>query len=391
MNKSQYSSIQSALKNNPCPAAILDSKIYTKNVNTLEQIVKSTDKFIRIGSKSIRIPQLIDELQKKSWIIGILGFNAHEISFYQDNFSLIDYLLAYPIFTDFEADLLARGAKRDPSAKITAMVDCDAHLRILEKAAKKFDTTLYVCVDVNMSTKYLGQYAGSFRSPINSAKDALFVVNAIKKHPHIKFRGIMGYESQIASAADTFLYKQMKKDARKKVNILREEVVSVLENEGFHCEIVNGGGSGSLLETMQENSITEIGLGSALFKSYIFDAIEALDNFDPSLFMALRIVRKPTPLISTAFSGGYYCSQSGKGPIVVYPTDIKIISMEQFGEVQTPFKHPRNMQLNLGDVVICRLAKAGEPLERFKEVLEVENGEIKRRLLTYRGHNVWLG
>jgi hypothetical protein len=65
--------------------------------------------------------------------------------------------------------------------------------------------------------------------------------------------------------------------------------------------------------------------------------------------------------------------------------------MEQFGEVQTPFKHPRNMQLNLGDVVICRLAKAGEPLERFKEVLEVENGEIKRRLLTYRGHNVWLG
>ena len=54
-------------------------------------------------------------------------------------------------------------------------------------------------------------------------------------------------------------------------------------------------------------------------------------------------------------------------------------------------KHPHNIEPKMGDIVIFRMAKAGEPLERFKEVIGTENGDITKRYLTHRGHNIWLG
>ncbi|MCP4764257.1 MAG: amino acid deaminase/aldolase, partial [archaeon] len=111
-----------------------------------------------------------------------------------------------------------------------------------------------------------------------------------------------------------------------------------------------------------------------------------------SLFMALRIVRNPQNNIATAFSGGYYSSGSGLGPKIELPNDCIITKREGFGEVQTPiiFK-PNKVQIKHGDLIICRLAKAGEPMERFNEVIAISKGEIIEKYPTYRGVGLWLG
>ncbi len=60
------------------------------------------------------------------------------------------------------------------------------------------------------------------------------------------------------------------------------------------------------------------------------------------------------------------------------------------------FKHryslnPHKIKLNIGDLVICRFAKAGEPMERFNEVLLLKDNEMIESVPTYRGTGLWLG
>jgi D-serine deaminase-like pyridoxal phosphate-dependent protein len=58
------------------------------------------------------------------------------------------------------------------------------------------------------------------------------------------------------------------------------------------------------------------------------------------------------------------------------------------GEVQTPLHVPAGTDLALGDAVLFRPAKAGEPLERFTTVLLVAKGKIEARVPTYRGEGL---
>ena len=203
----------------------------------------------------------------------------------------------------------------------------------------------------------------------------------------------MGYEAQNAGVGDdSFLMRKMKTHSRRVVNLRREKVVLALKDAGFSCEIVNGGGSGCFQETAAESTITEIGVGSALFKPHIFDLINSMRIFTPSLFMALRVVRRPRPNVITAFSGGFICSGSNQPPKVVAPPGLKPTRREGWGEVQTPFTfNPGKVDIKLGDLIICRLAKAGEPMERFLEVLALNEGKISARLSTYRGLRLWAG
>jgi D-serine deaminase-like pyridoxal phosphate-dependent protein len=184
------------------------------------------------------------------------------------------------------------------------------------------------------------------------------------------------------------LFRYAKKRSRKKVNIWRQNVVDALNTAGFQPEVVNGGGSGCYQETATEPAITEIGIGSLLFKSHIFDSINSLNEYLPSLFFVLQIVRKPRINIATAFSGGYVSSGSVRAlPMPVIPKNLKISKDEGFGEVQTPFIFdPRKIELNLGDPIFCRFGKAGEPLEHFNEIFVYINGEITDTYRTYRGY-----
>ena len=61
------------------------------------------------------------------------------------------------------------------------------------------------------------------------------------------------------------------------------------------------------------------------------------------------------------------------------------------GEVQTPLRLPAGLTLSHGDPVLFWFAKAGEPMERFAEVLLVRGGEVVDRVPTYRGEGQCFG
>ena len=287
-----YDQLQTILKNESCPAAFCDLEAFDQNLKWLGRALESTNKKVRLGTKSIRIPALINRALQQPYVNGLMIFYPNEIQYWQENFDVIDFLLAYPIITETDAIKLCTAAQRNPNVKITAMVDSIQHLEILETCAKNADVTLSICIDCDMGFPFLTQWAGVLRSPLNSIEKIINFAHESEKYPHLVFRGIMGYEVEEAGTSDqSFIMRKMKAQSRQSVNQKRKEIIIALKDAGFNPELVNGGGSGCFQKTAEEPDITEIGLGSGLIKSYIFDPIESMHNFQPSLFMALRIVR----------------------------------------------------------------------------------------------------
>jgi len=64
---------------------------------------------------------------------------------------------------------------------------------------------------------------------------------------------------------------------------------------------------------------------------------------------------------------------------------LRLVAREMGGEVQTPLEGPGAASVAIGSPVLFRPAKAGEPLERFYEVVLVSGGKIVERAMTYRG------
>src|ERR1700746_641848 len=105
-------------------------------------------------------------------------------------------------------------------------------------------------------------------------------------------------------------------------------------------EFVNGGGTGSLESTAQDESVTELTAGSGLVGPTLFDAYRRFTP-DPALLFALPVVRRPGPDVATLFSGGSVASGTGprdRLPRPYLPADLTLIGVEGAGEVQTPVR-----------------------------------------------------
>ncbi|NVM44289.1 MAG: alanine racemase [Candidatus Lokiarchaeota archaeon] len=384
---STYEELKNLVKNQKFPLVICDLDAFNQNLERVGKHLKESKKSLRLCTKSIRVPELVNRVEKEDFVNGIFTYNSAEALFYAENYKTKDILLGYPTMSKVDVEELCQAAKIE-GVTITVMVDDTTQIDLLESIAAKNNVELSTLIEVDVADTLLGRNVGVYRSPIRKPEVVVNLTHIISKKTHLRFRGIMGYEAQNASIGDDkILFRYAKKRSRKRVNLLRQNIVDALINAGFPPEVVNGGGSGCYQETAAEPSITEIGIGSLLFKSHIFDAINSLDDYIPSLFFVLQIVRKPRENIATAFSGGYISSGSVRAlPLPVIPENLKLSKDEGFGEVQTPFIfNSEESRVSLGDPIFCRFSKAGEPLEHFNEINVYTKGEFIDKYKTYRG------
>ncbi|GAB4315185.1 MAG: alanine racemase [Promethearchaeota archaeon] len=381
------------------PAVVCDLEAFQRNLGRLKVNFERAGKSMRLCTKSVRVPGLISRVLREEFVNGLLAFNCREVPYLVEQLGCGDVVVAYPTASPLEASLLAKAASSTLPAgagsgglkvpKVTAMVDSPVHLDLLERAAASQEVTLHVMVDLDAAYHLLGAKLGVERSPLRDPQDVVALARSAEDdHPHLRFRGIMAYEAQNASVADSnWLVKLVKRGSMAQVVELRAAVVEALREAGLEPEVVNGGGSGCHVATLADPSTTEVGVGSALYKPHLFDGLDELREFEPATFLALQVVRVPRRGVATAFAGGYACSGTYAPPVVVHPPGARVTKREGFGEVQTPILHdPRKSPLKVGDVVFCRFAKAGEPMERFDEMVLVrEDGSNLKPAKTYRG------
>jgi D-serine deaminase-like pyridoxal phosphate-dependent protein len=279
------------------------------------------------------------------------------------------------------------------------MVDCLEHLQALSVSGIKAGMELRACIEVDMSYRPLGTekvHLGLRRSPLRTPEQALALVNAAKMMPGVRITALMGYEGHIAGVNDAVPgaglknagMRWLKERSIAELTRRRGQIVQALRAEGAVLEVVNGGGSGSLLSTLADPVVTEVTVGSGFYCPALFHHFRDV-HYRPAAFFAIQVVRQPAAGMVTCLGGGY--SASGPGgwdrlPMPVLPRGLTMLPLEGAGEVQTPLLLPPDCpELELGDPIIFQHAKAGELCERFNELLLLQEGKVVGRVPTYRG------
>jgi D-serine deaminase-like pyridoxal phosphate-dependent protein len=361
----------------PLPALMCDINALEKN---LQWLLSSTQKNIRIATKSIRSVEIIRYIQSRSTRFqGLMCYSLAEALWLKD-LGFKDLLVAYPCVDAKWLNQLAL----DPS-EITLMVDQSQHLDLLG------NRPLQIALDLNMSTQHLGIYFGVKRSSLSRLEQVKTMLEHLKKYPLLKLTTVMGYEAQVAGVADLNkpLLQLLKKLSTPKFIQFRQTAVELIKSYGHQLSYINGGGSGSLKVSESDECLTEITAGSLFYAPTLFDQYHDL-HLTPALFYALPIVRQPESNIYTCYSGGFVASGAmgrDKYPQIFSPSSAEFLPHEGAGEVQTPIHYAGPHKLKLNDPIFLRHAKAGEVCERFNHIYAFKDQQVEI-YPTYRGQGV---
>jgi len=239
-------------------------------------------------------------------------------------------------------------------------------------------------------------HMGVRRSPVRSPEDAVTLAEAARTRD-LRVSGIMAYEAQVAGIRDRNpgsrhldpLRRLIRHASAPDIAARRAAIVAALQRAGFELEVVNGGGSGSLLSTTRDPSITEVTAGSGFLGPHLFSGYRGLP-FEAAAFFALPITRFPDADHITCSYGGFVASGAAgldRAPIVHLPRGLAPLKAEGFGEVQTPLRRLDlcRRDLSLGDPIVCRHAKSGELFEHFNTVTCLSGDHEPEAWRTYRG------
>ncbi|PEY42157.1 amino acid aldolase [Bacillus cereus] len=375
----------------PLPCAFLDEEALERNIESIVQLCRG--KKVRIASKSLRsVPVMKKILASNSCFQGIMCFSPREVIFLiKQGFN--DLLLGYPIHDEQALQEISLLTKQ--GLIITCMVDCVEHIDYLETIAKETGGRFRICIDIDMSSHFFQFHFGVRRSPIRTATEVLKVIAKVIQSPVLQIDGVMGYEAQIAGVGDNVpkqgfknkVVSYLKKKSAMEVVKRRQDIVKAIQGKGSTIRLVNGGGTGSIKTTMQDESVTEITIGSAFYSPKLFDYYKDI-RFEPAVGFALPIVRQPKPHIYTCLGGGYIASGAvgkDKEPMIWEPSGAKLLALEGAGEVQTPVYYDGSEHVTVGGVMLFRHSKAGELCERFSSLHRIVGNKIIGEYSTYRG------
>jgi D-serine deaminase-like pyridoxal phosphate-dependent protein len=386
-----YEFYQKIFQEQSLPMVFLDLELLDANIAAILQ--RAGNRKIRIASKSIRSRFVLEHiLQSSDQFHGIMCYTAAE-AVWLAGVGFDHLLVGYPCMNPKDLELVAGQIKNGKN--IVLMLDHMVQAELLNEIGKANGIEFKICIDIDMSTNFRKLHFGVYRSPLHTLPEVKIFVQELKKYSHIKINGVMGYEAQVAGLGDHIkggsmknsTIRMLKRRSRKDYYKRRGEIVEWLLSEGYHLEIINAGGTGSIEWSIEEPWINEVTVGSGFYSPGLFDHYKNFKHL-PALGFVLQIVRIPKKGYFTCLGGGYIASgETGaiKQPYAYLPEGIEPLKNEGFGEVQTPVQYTGKIPLKIGDPVLFRHAKAGELNEHFNYISVIKNETISERVPTYRG------
>ncbi|MFC5803709.1 amino acid deaminase/aldolase [Streptomyces formicae] len=374
------------------PLAIVDLDAF--DANAADLVRRAGGKPVRVASKSVRCRALLERVLAMDGFAGIMSFTLDE-SLWLARSGFDDVLLAYPSADRAGFAELAGDAKL--AAAVTVMVDDPAQLDLIDRARDGGAEEIRVCLELDTALHLLGGRIriGARRSPLREPAQLAALARAVARRPGFRPVGLMAYEGHVAGVGDTVAgsplrsraVRLMQSAARRELAQRRAAVVRAVRAEAPELEFVNGGGTGSVQHTAEEDAVTEIAAGSGLYVPRLFDNYTSFTGRPAALF-AQPVVRRPGVGVVTVLGGGYPASGAAgrdRLPVPYLPEGLRYDPQEGPGEVQTPLLGAPADDLLIGDKVWFRHAKAGELCERFAELRLIEGDRVAASVPTYRG------
>lgn len=257
-----YAYYRDIVKGKQFPLAYVDLDLFDANVTELATMAQG--KTIRIASKSVRVPALLQRILKHSSVYqGLMCYSPREAVFLsQQGFD--DLLMGYPAWN--ELDILPIIDELKKGKTIILMIDRPEHITHLDRIARREGIRIPICMDMDMSTNLPGLHFGVWRSSVFGEKEAVALGKVIQQYSNVELVAVMGYEAQIAGLGDNVpgqgamnaVVKLLKGRSVKEIAQRRKSIVAALTAMGFNLRIVNGGGTGSMNTTCTEKVVTEV-------------------------------------------------------------------------------------------------------------------------------------
>jgi D-serine deaminase-like pyridoxal phosphate-dependent protein len=374
----------------PTPIAVVDLDLF--DANAADLVRRAGGKPIRVASKSLRVPALIERALAHPGFSGVLAFTVAEALWLHEHGISDDIVVAYP---SVDTAALRRLASSPSAASaITLMVDDVAHLDAVDATRASRAVPVRVALDIDAGLRLGGQHIGPKRSPLFDTADVVALARQVVEREGFRLVGVMTYEGQVAGVQDdvpdqrtkSMLVRRLKQASMTQLEVRRREIAEALAKVG-ELEFWNGGGSGSVEATAADAAVTEVAAGSGLLVPGIFDHYASFEP-RPAAFFGLRVTRKPTPAMATVHGGGLIASGAtgaDRSPIPWAPPGLHLTGLEGAGEVQTPLTgHPAAL-LAIGDLVWFRHAKSGELFEHVRDVHLVRGTAVTEVVPSYRG------
>ena len=370
----------------PAPLVAVDLDAFDANADDL--VRRAGGLPVRVASKSVRCRALLHRVLGHPGFAGVMAYAVPEAVWLARE-GVRDIFVAYP---SVDVPALHEVATDDLlRAEVTVTIDSVEHVRWLRDVLGAGVVGLGVAVDVDASLRLSRLHLGVRRSPTRSPAEALAVVRAAAG-VGLDVRGVMFYDAQVAGLPDAGPHvRAVKRRSVRHLEQRRAAVVDAVRPE-VDLRFVNAGGTGSLHLFGEDRVVTELAAGSGLYGPTLFDGY---DDFrpQPAMAFALPVVRRPARGLVTAYGGGYVASGEPGWSRVPSPVrrGLSLVRAEGTGEVQTPLRGDGADDLQLGERVWMRGAKAGELLERFTTVHLVSGGRLVDSVPSYRGEGRCFG
>jgi D-serine deaminase-like pyridoxal phosphate-dependent protein len=372
------------------PLVVVDLDAFDANATDLAR--RADGRPVRVASKSVRVPALLERALGRSGFRGVLSYTLTEALWLHDHGVADDLVVGYPTV---DAPALRRLVSSPASAAaITLMVDDVAHLDLVDAQRSAPTVPVRVALDVDAGLRVGGQHVGPKRSPLHDADAVLHLAREVLSRRGFRLVGVMTYEGQVAGLPDdvphqrarSAVVRRLKAASMSQLAVRRRQVAEALAQE-VDLEFWNGGGSGSVDATAQDPAVTEIAAGSGLLVPALFDHYRSFEP-RPAAYFGVPVTRRPTDAMVTVHGGGFVASGPAgddRLPVPWAPSGLHLTSLEGAGEVQTPLTGPSAARLRIGDLVWFRHAKSGEVFEHANEVHLVSGDAVVDTVPTYRG------
>ena len=176
------------------------------DANAADLTRRAAGKPVRVASKSLRVPALVQRALAAPGFAGVLAYSLREAIWLVREGITDDAVMGYPTVDRVAlADLLGDVEARE---HVTLMVDDPAHLSLIEAAAPT-GVRARVAIDIDAGLKLGRSHVGPKRSPLYDAAEVVALARDIVDRG-FSLVGVMTYEGQVAGVPDDVPHQRAK-------------------------------------------------------------------------------------------------------------------------------------------------------------------------------------
>ena len=263
-----------ALADVDTPSLILDLDVFERNMDRMQALADRAGIRLRPHAKAHKCPD-IALAQIARGAVGICCQKVSEaLPFVRAG--VADIHVSNELAGAAKARMLAALARH---ARISVCVDDARQVPALAQACLQAESTVTVFVEIDV---------GQGRCGVTGADAALRLAEEIARHPGLRFGGLQAYHG----GAQHRRTRAERREAAAQAADRAGAVVARLQAAGVACEVVTGGGTGSVEFDLASGVYTEIQPGSYVFMDgdYGRNEWDAASGFGHSLFIASTVM-----------------------------------------------------------------------------------------------------